>query len=108
MNFRDKRVAGLILNELGQLFIKELEFEGALVTITDVVVDAKLDNAVARIAVLPEEKAAVVLKTVNAAQPKLQSLLAKKIHIKPMPHIRFEYDSGAVNAAAVEKALLNQ
>ncbi|MEN9341882.1 MAG: ribosome-binding factor ribosome-binding factor [Candidatus Parcubacteria bacterium] len=108
MNFRDKRVAGLIAHELGQLLVKQMEFDGVLVTITDVDVDAKLDNAVTRIAVLPEEKAAIVLKALNAAQPKLQSLLAKKIHIKPMPRVRFEYDSGAVNAAAVEKALLNQ
>ncbi len=106
MQFRPARVSSLIREELSTLFVKELEFEGALVTITEVKVDKKLEYAEVRVSVLPIEKEEETLKILKGARSTLQHLLLKKINIKPMPHIGFKIDRGPENAARVEKRLL--
>ncbi|MBU6500625.1 MAG: ribosome-binding factor A [Patescibacteria group bacterium] len=106
MNYRPLRVSKLIKEELGELLLKNLEFPGVLVTITDVNVSSKLDIARVELSVLPVDATKKVFKAVNAAQKELQYLLLKKINIKPMPQIMFEVDHGAENAAKVEKLLI--
>ncbi len=108
MNFRDKRIAALFREELAKLIVRDVEFDGAFVTLTDVEVDGTLDNAVAIVAVIPEEKAAQVLTTLNNHRETLQFKLSRILEIRPMPQLVFKYDSGAANAAAVEKALGSQ
>ena len=87
---------------------REMEFSGALATITEVVVSPKLETARVKVSAIPTEKASEVLKAFEHATGKLQHLLNKKLNIKPMPHICFEIDRGPENAAAVEKALLDE
>ncbi len=108
MNFRPLRVGKLIREELSELILREVEFPNAVATITEVAVDKKMDTARVYVSVIPSAKAPEVLKTLNAARNELQFQLLKKINIKPMPHILFEIDHGPENAAAVEKALLNE
>jgi len=106
MNHRPDRVASLIERELSLMLVRDLEFPGALVTISDVIVTKKLDNAKVEVSVLPAEREEEVLKTLTAAQRELQFKLVRKLNIKPVPTIRFEIDRGAENAAVVEKKLL--
>ena len=106
MNHRPERVAKLIQEELAAMFARELEFPGALVTVSDVEVSKKLDAACVKIGVVPPYKAAAVQEAVNKARAELQFSLTRKLNIKPMPHVRFEIDRGLENAAAVEKKLL--
>ncbi|MDO8516115.1 MAG: ribosome-binding factor A [bacterium] len=106
MNHRPLRVGKLIREELARLIVRELEFPGALVTITEVEVTKKLDTARVLVSVIPATEAPASLKTLSKAAPELQHLLLKKIQIKPMPHILFEIDHGPENAAIVEKRLL--
>jgi ribosome-binding factor A len=106
MNFRPQRVGKLIRQELGFMLAKELEFPNALATITEVDVDKKLEHATVRLSVIPSSSAPDVLKIAKESAGRLQHLLLKKINIKPMPRIGFEIDHGPENAAAVEKALL--
>lgn len=106
MDYRDLRVSGLIRNELGKLILKEFEFPGVLLTITDVVVDKKLEGARVEVSILPSEKSDETLRVLQKNQGRLQHLLLKKINIKPMPRIRFVIDHGPENAANVEKILL--
>ncbi len=106
MNYRDLRVGGLIRNELGKMLIKEFEFPGVLLTITDVVVDKKLEGARVEVSILPAEKTGETMRVLKKNQGRLQHLLLKKINIKPMPQIRFIIDHGPENAARVEKILL--
>jgi ribosome-binding factor A len=105
MNYRPLRVAKLIKEELGKLLLREIEPNGALLTITEVAVSKKLDSARVRVSILPENKSAAVLKMLKAAQHELQHMLLKKINIKPMPQILFEIDYGVSNAANVERLL---
>ena|SRR3989338_4156029 len=106
MNHRPDRVASLIQEELSALLVRELEFPGALVTISAVEVTKKLDFARVEVSVLPAEKETEVLKVLVAAQRELQFKLGRKLNIKPMPSLRFEIDHGIENAAVVEKRLL--
>jgi ribosome-binding factor A len=106
MNHRPDRVASLIQEELSQLLLREVEFPGALVTISAVEVTKKLDLARVEVSVLPHEKEVEVMKALAAAQRELQFKLGRKLNIKPMPHLLFEVDHGGENAAAVERRLL--
>ncbi len=108
MNYRPLRVANLIRDELTKLILREVEFEGALVTVTEVNIDKKLEAAVVRVSVLPSPKAADALKTLQSRTGALQHLLSRKLNIKPMPRIRFELDHGPEKAAGVEKILLDE
>lgn len=105
---RPERVGSLIREELSQLIIREAEFPGALVTITDVIVDKKMDHAKVKVSALPLERGEAALKTLNSMIGNLQHLLNKKMNIRPMPRISFEIDGGLENAARVEKALLDE
>ena len=106
MNYRPLRVGNLIREELGILLQRELEFPGALVTITEVDVSKKMDIAHVRVSVLPSPKGPEMLKILQAARGELQFKLVRKLNIKPMPQVMFDIDHGPENAAAVEKALL--
>ncbi|OGZ02723.1 MAG: ribosome-binding factor A [Candidatus Liptonbacteria bacterium RIFCSPLOWO2_01_FULL_53_13] len=106
MNYRPLRVANLIQEELGNLLLREFDAQGAIVTITGVVVEHKLETATVKVSILPPEKAKETLKALIGAQGKLQYLLLRKINIYPMPRIHFEIDLGVENAARVEKILL--
>ena len=102
------------------MLVRDLEFPGALVTISEVTVTKKLDFARVEVSVLPAARAAEgeflsvakleagVQKTLRAAQGELQFKLGRKLSIKPMPRIQFEIDHGVENAAAVEKKLLEE
>lgn len=106
MNFRSERVSKLIREELAKIIIREVEFDGALVTITAVAVDKKLEHAKISVSVIPSASGAASLKELEKRTGALQYLLMKKINIKPMPRIAFALDRGPERAAGVEKVLL--
>ncbi len=107
MNYRSERVQSLIQEELGKLLLREVEFP-ALVTITSVGVNKKLDVADVRLSVLPSSMEKKSFTIAKKQEKRLQYLLTKKINIRPMPKIRFEIDYGSENAAKVEKLLLDK
>ncbi len=106
--YRSERVESLIQQQLGDIITRELEFDGALVTIMTVEADRKLEHADVRVSVVPEAKGPAALGTLGREAGRLQHLLMKKINIKPMPRIVFTLEVGAVNAARVEKVLIAQ
>lgn len=85
---------------------RELEFPGALVTVTEVEVTKKLDAAHVRVSVIPSERGEGAVNELQNARGRLQHLLNKKIRIKPMPQILFEIDRGPEEAAKVEKIFI--
>ena len=108
MKHRPERVQKLIREELSKIILKELEFGGALVTITEVEVDKHLAAAHVMLSVLPSGKEAQAISIARKAAGDLQHLLMKKINIKPMPRIQFEIDRGPQHAADIERLLLNK
>ncbi len=106
--FRNERVSSVIRERLSNLILREVETPGALVTVTDVDVDRKLERAIVRVSVLPSELAPAALKVLARSAGELQFKLLREMNIKPMPRIQFELDRGPENAANVEKALLQE
>ena len=88
MNFRNLRVENLIQEELGKIFSKDFEF-GAFVTIADIEVDSKLEEAKVKVSVIPEEKGKEVFDLLEKEKKNLQFKLLRKINIKPMPRLKF-------------------
>ncbi len=105
--FRPQRMNSLIRDELSKLIMRELEFTGALVTITDVEVNEEMEHAVVNVSVLPSEKSEKVLEILNNHKKDLQFKLHRKLNIRPIPEIAFKIDFGLKNAATIEKALLD-
>lgn len=99
-------MASVIQKELSWLIQREIEFKGALVTITAVLVRDDLETARVFVSVLPEEQLELVLKILKKFQPRLQRMLLKKMNVRPMPQISFTQDIGILKAAEVEKKLL--
>ncbi|MBI2033651.1 MAG: 30S ribosome-binding factor RbfA [Candidatus Liptonbacteria bacterium] len=106
MNFRSTRVGKLIREELGKIIVRELEFPNALVTLTEVEIDKKLEHALVNVSVIPSSAAEKTLEKLKKSRGKLQHFLNNKLNIKPMPRIEFKIDRGPENAANVEKRLL--
>lgn len=105
MRQRSERVSALIKEELGKIILRDIEFPGLLVTITDVSADEKLEGAKIAISVIPEAKSKEALTILETQAGDLQWKLLKKLNIRPMPRIRFVHDTGAEKAARVEKLL---
>ena len=81
--------------ELSQLFLKNLDFNGAFVTITKIDVLEDLSEARIKISILPQEKIPEVFRTLSGRRRELQFKLLRKINIKPMPSLVFELEKAA-------------
>lgn len=86
--FRSLRVGELIREELGKIFTRDMDF-GAFVTISSVEVIGKMETALVRVSVLPEEKGKEVYEMLQKERPALQFKLLRKMNIKPMPRLEF-------------------
>lgn len=102
---RKDRVSHLIREHLALLLLREVDFDGALATITEVIVTKKLDSAKVMVSVLPSDRSNEVLEKLQWRAPHLQRELLRKISIKPMPRITFVIDHGPEYAARIEKTL---
>ena len=86
--FRKLRVGELIREELGKIFMRDMEF-GAFVTIVSVEVSEKLETAKVKVSVIPEVKAKEVFDLLQEERRRLQFKLLRAINIKPMPRLEF-------------------
>ncbi len=103
---RHERVSSLIQQEFSPILLREVEFEANLVTITRVEVQKDLEFAEIYISVIPNELGAKTVELLQKRRPFLQKVLLKKINIKPMPELRFHLDTGAKQAADIEKLFI--
>ena len=106
--YRSQRVEKLIREELSKILVREFEFPAALVTVTEVEVDKKLEHAKAMVSVIPSLSGGFALGILDKNIGMIQHMLLKKINIKPMPRISFALDRGMENAARVEKVLIKE
>lgn len=119
---RHERVSELIRKELGEIILRELEFDGAIMTIVAVDVTKKIDYARIHISVIPARHASLqgdagrpsseiekaVLDKLNSHRRRLQALLLRKINIRPMPELQFIIDHGTEKAAEIEKVFIEE
>ena len=91
--FRNLKMASVIQEELGKLFARELNFNGALVTILDVTVDEKLEEARVKLGIIPFEKELEIYTMMEGRRRGLEHALVRKLNVKPMPRLKFEIAS---------------
>ena len=106
MQFRADRIAALMREELSRAILRDLEFPGALVTITGVELTEKRDAATVRVSVFPDERAEAVVARLMKERGPLAYTLLKRMRIRAIPELVFKVDRGPQNAAAVEKATI--
>lgn len=100
------RVNQLIKRELSQIILKKFDFpKGVLATVTRVETSPNLINARAFVSVLPEEKAAQIMKVLNQRIYDIQQLLNKRLNMRPMPKIQFIEEKVTKEAGRIEELL---
>lgn len=103
MSKRIERVNSLIEKELGQIILREIELpKDILVTLTGVETSIDLANAKVYIAVLPSDRAGMVLGVLNKMIYGLQKILNKRLRMRPVPKIRFVEEEQNMEAAKIE------
>ncbi|MBU4332299.1 ribosome-binding factor A [Patescibacteria group bacterium] len=106
MTKRIPQVNSLIKQELGKIFLEELEWpEGVLVTIIQVETTRDLREARVWISVLPIDKSQAVLKVLYGNAKNLQRILHGRLVMKPLPKLRFDLDTTEEKAGKMDKLL---
>lgn len=108
MSQRILRVNELIKQEVGKLFLTEMNFPvDILVTVIEVEASKDLRYADVFISVFPFEKAAEVLEALKEHIYFLQKIINKKLSMKPLPRIRFIIDEGGERIGRIEELIGN-
>ena len=105
MSQRVKRVNELLKHEISQLLLREIDFYNILVTITDIDTSPDLKHSKVKISVLPQEKNELALEVINKNIFQIQQKLNKRLHMKPIPRIKFEIDQAEIKAQRIEELL---
>jgi len=104
MSFRKQQLNSLIRNELVPAIQRHVDFpQGSLVTVTRVEVSGEMDRAAVFVSVLPSDQKAEVMKALKEARGELQTVLFKRLKMRIVPQIYFEYDGGPEKAANIER-----
>lgn len=105
-SLRVEKVGELLREELGKLLVSELRLKaGVLATISRVRVTPNLREARVSVSVFPEAEADYVHKTIDNELYRLQGILNRRLHMRPLPRLFFEHDVTERTAQAVEETL---
>jgi len=108
MSKRVLQINSLLETELSQILNREVEVPSdCIITLTDVETSADLRQAKAYISVLPEKETRRVFKTLSRQKSQIQSLLHKKLFMKPLPKLEFIIDKTESHASHMDKLLDN-
>lgn len=99
------RINDLILEELAQAVNREIALEGALITITHVECSPDLKQAKVGFSVLPDNLAGTVLRRLTGATGLLVSLIKKRVKLRVMPHLVWEFDATEREADKIERLI---
>ena len=107
MKHRIERLNALIKEELGKMFLKELDFENVLVTIMAVEISEDLVDARIKINVMPLTKFNEVAEILRRNRNHLRFLLMKRLKIKQVPQLNFEINEHPEKESEIEKIFEN-
>jgi ribosome-binding factor A len=105
MKHRLLRVNELLKRELSILFVREMTFEGALVTVNQVDVTPDLKSAHVYVSVLGTDGRKEVLPKLEENRAALQAGLSRHIVLKYTPHLVFHLDDSIERGARVLEIL---
>lgn len=106
MGRRILRINALLQRELGQLFLKEMDFSpDILVTITRVETAPDLLESNIFVSVLPEEKIPNIIEILKKRIYFLQQEINKRLKMAPLPRLKFLPEKKTIQAAKIEEVL---
>lgn len=106
MSNRIQRVNALIKNELGKIFLRDVDFpQGVLVTITRVDSSPNLSQAKIYISAMPGKQIDKVSEILNRRIYDIQQILNRRLNMRPIPRIEFQKEEKTEEAARVEELL---
>lgn len=95
------RVNEVVKRELSGIIAREMNFEGALVSINQVEVTPDLKNAHVFVSVLGTAARESVISKLASHRPTLQAELARHVTMKYTPHLIFHLDDSIERGARV-------
>ena len=107
MKHRQLRVNELVKRELSSLIAREINFEGALVSINAVEVAPDLKSAQVFVSILGAGNSKSVIDKLEANRPALQAALSRHVVLKYTPHLIFHLDESIKRGARVLEILDN-
>jgi ribosome-binding factor A len=106
MKHRLLRVNKLVKRELSGIIAREINFEGALVSINHVDVAADLKNAHVFVSVFgPGNDGAEVISKLESNRPLLQMELGRHLTLKYTPHLLFRLDNSIARGSRIIEIL---
>ena len=105
MKHRQLRVNELVKRELSGIIAREINFEGALVSINAVDVAPDLKSAHVFVSTLGTENGGSVIDKLEAHRPALQAELSRHVVLKYTPHLIFHHDESIKRGARVLEIL---
>jgi ribosome-binding factor A len=105
MKHRMLRINEVVKRELSGIITREMNFEGALVSINHVDVTSDLKNAHVFVSVLGTEAGESVLSKLASHRATLQAELAHHVTMKYTPHLIFHLDNSIERGTRVIKIM---
>lgn len=94
--------------EINNIMLRDFEPpQGCLITISKTETAADLKHAKVFVSVLPESKAGTALTALRKNAGHIQGVLNKKLKMKYVPRIDWEFDETNIKLAAIDEALKN-
>ena len=107
MKHRQLRVNEVVKRELSSMIAREINFEGALVSINAVEVSPDLKSAHVFVSTLGANNKESVINKLEAYRPALQAELSRHVVLKYTPHLIFHLDESIKRGARVLEILDN-
>ena len=102
-----ERINELLLVEISEAINKEIGIPGALITISEVKCDPDLKKALVRFSVLPDNLAGSTLRKLKSSTSQLVGVLKKRVKLRKIPHLIWEFDATEKEAEKIEKLIKN-
>jgi|SRR5690625_1944656 len=107
-NLRANRVAEQIKKEVGDILTRKIKDPRiGFVTVTDVDVTGDLQQAKVYISVLDDEKRESTLIGLSKATGFIRSEIGKRIRLRKVPEITFDFDEAHEHGNRIEEILRN-
>lgn len=106
MSNRIEKINDLVRQNVDEILLKELSLkEGIFITIAKVDTTPDLRYTRIFVSIFPEKEISYAIKTLEKELYKIQGLLNKKLHLRPLPKVEFKLDTTEQKADEIEKLL---
>lgn len=103
MSYRLGRINSILRKEISQILLEEIDFDNALVTVTEVITRPNLTQADVLLTVMPDKEEEKALKILGKNLYDIQKTINKRLKTKPVPKISFKIDEGIKNLYRIDE-----